>query len=65
MLQDSSLLFIRAVAEEYRALRVLLFGSCLRKAEIDADDIDIAVESLTRKDCEDFWDRLLWANELY
>lgn len=64
MLHDASLEFIRATAEEYGASRVLLFGSCLRMPEDEAGDIDLAVEGLSRRDYDAFWDRLLWANEL-
>ena len=64
MLNDPSLDFIRATAEEYGALRVLLFGSCLTIPESDAGDIDLAVEGLSSDSYHDFWDHLLWANEL-
>lgn len=64
MLRDTSLEFIRAVAEEYGASRVLLFGSCLDVPEEEAGDIDLAVEGLSDSDYDKFWDRLLWADEL-
>lgn len=64
MLKPDSLAFIRSVAEEYGATRVLLFGSCQTGAEDDAGDIDLAVEGLSSDDYHDFWDRLLWADEL-
>ena len=64
MLNDTSLAFIRSVAEEYGAARVLLFGSCLTGPEGEAKDIDLAVEGLSSKDYHAFWDRLLWADEL-
>ena len=64
MLNDTSLAFIRSVAEEYGAARVLLFGSCLTGPEGEAKDIDLAVEGLSSKDYHAFWDRLLWAEEL-
>jgi predicted nucleotidyltransferase len=64
MLREESLSFIRAVAGEYGASRVLLFGSCLTGSEEEAHDIDLAVEGLSRSDCWDFWGRLLWADEL-
>ena len=50
MLNDTSLAFIRSVAEEYGAARVLLFGSCLTGPEGEAKDIDLAVEGLSSKD---------------
>ncbi len=64
MLRDASLEFIRATAEEFGAKRVLLFGSCLAVPEEEAGDIDLAVEGLSSGDYQDFWDRLLWADEL-
>jgi predicted nucleotidyltransferase len=64
MLRESSLSFIRTVAEEYEATRVLLFGSCLEKSEEDVRDIDLAVEGLSRGVYFDFCGRLLWADEL-
>ena len=64
MLNATSLAFIRSVAEEYGAARVLLFGSCLTGPEGEAKDIDLAVEGLSSKDYHAFWDRLLWADEL-
>lgn len=64
MLRETSLEFIRAVAEEYGASRVLLFGSCLEVPEEEAGDIDLAVEGLSDSDYDKFWDRLLWADEL-
>ena len=64
MLNDTSLAFIRSVAEEYGAARVLLFGSCLAGPEDEARDIDLAVEGLSPEDHHAFWDRLLWADEL-
>ena len=64
MLSDTSLTFIRSVAEEYGAARVWLFGSCLTGPEGEAKDIDLAVEGLSSKDYHAFWDRLLWADEL-
>ena len=64
MLDDKSLAFIRSVAEEYGAARILLFGSCLTEPEGKAKDIDLAVEGLSPKDYHAFWDRLLWADEL-
>ena len=64
MLRDGSLEFIRATAEEYGASRVLLFGSCLNVPEDEAGDIDLAVEGLSSGDYQDFWNRLLWADEL-
>ena len=64
MLDDTSLAFIRSVAEEYDAARVLLFGSCLTEPEGEAKDIDLTVEGLSSKDYHTFWDRLLWAEEL-
>jgi len=64
MLYDASLKFIRTTAEEYGASRVLLFGSCLTISENDAGDIDLAVEGLSSDDYHDFWDHLLWADEL-
>ena len=50
MLNDTSLAFIRSVAEEYGAARILLFGSCLTGSEDEAKDIDLAVEGLSLKD---------------
>ena len=64
MLNATSLSFIRSVAEEYGAARILLFGSCLTEPEERAKDIDLAVEGLSPKDYHAFWDRLLWADEL-
>lgn len=64
MLRESSLEFIRDTAGEYGASRVLLFGSCLNMPEEEAGDIDLAVEGLSRGDYQDFWERLLWADEL-
>ena len=64
MLNDTSLAFIRSVAEDYGAARILLFGSCLTEPEERAKDIDLAVEGLSPKDYHAFWDRLLWADEL-
>lgn len=64
MLHDPSLEFIRATAEAYGATRVFLFGSCLSLSEDEAGDIDLAVEGLSQDDYDDFWNRLLWADEL-
>ena len=64
MLYDTSLEFIRTTAKEYGASRVLLFGSCLTMSEGEAGDIDLAVGGLSSDDYHDFWDRLLWADEL-
>lgn len=64
MLKLDSLDFIRSVAEEYGAARVLLFGSCLIRSENETGDIDLAVEGLASDDYHAFWDRLLWADEL-
>lgn len=64
MLHESSLNFIRTVAEDYGASRVLLFGSCLTGSEDEARDIDLAVEGLSPDDYHAFWSRLLWADEL-
>ena len=64
MLKPNSLSFIRSIAEQYGATRVLLFGSCLTGPEDEAGDIDLAVEGLSSGDYHDFWDRLLWADEL-
>ena len=49
MLNDTSLAFIRSVAKEYGAARILLFGSCLTGPEDEAKDIDLAVEGLSLK----------------
>jgi predicted nucleotidyltransferase len=64
MLNNSSLDFIKATAEKYGASRVLLFGSCLTMSENEAGDIDLAVEGLSSDDYHNFWDHLLWADEL-
>lgn len=64
MLSEASLEFIRKTAEEYGASRVLLFGSCLNVREEEAGDIDLAVEGLSPRDYDNFWSRLLWADEL-
>jgi predicted nucleotidyltransferase len=64
MLYDASLNFIKTTAEKYGASRVLLFGSCLTISEDEAGDIDLAVEGLSSDDYHDFWDHLLWADEL-
>ncbi|MDR3331552.1 MAG: nucleotidyltransferase domain-containing protein [Synergistaceae bacterium] len=64
MLTENSLKFIQEAATEFGATRVFLFGSCLGCLEQDADDIDIAVEGLSKSDYWDFWRRLLWSDEL-
>jgi predicted nucleotidyltransferase len=64
MLRQESLLFICATAQEYGVKRVLLFGSCLNTPEEKTNDIDLAVEGLSRRDYRRFWNKLLWADEL-
>lgn len=64
MLNNTSLDFIKTTAEKYGASRVLLFGSCLTRHENEAGDIDLAVEGLSSDDYHNFWDNLLWADEL-
>ncbi|HRV97921.1 MAG TPA: nucleotidyltransferase domain-containing protein, partial [Aminobacteriaceae bacterium] len=64
MLREESLRFIRALAEEYGAARVFLFGSCLLLPQEDARDIDLAVEGISEEQLDAFWDRLMWADAL-
>ncbi len=63
MLQQSSVDFIRKVAEKYGATRVYLFGSSLHDLS-EARDVDLAVEGISNEDLDDFWDELMWAGEL-
>ena len=64
MLREESLRFIRALAEEYGAARVFLFGSCLLLPQEDARGIDLAVEGISEEQLDAFWDRLMWADAL-
>jgi predicted nucleotidyltransferase len=64
MLKQSSLDFIQLTAERFGAARILLFGSCLRKSEDEAGDIDLAVYGLSYKNYELMANELLWAPEL-
>ncbi len=64
MLREESLRFIRALAEEYGAARVYLFGSCLLLPQEDARDIDLAVEGISEEQLDAFWDGLMWADAL-
>ena len=64
MLREESLRFIRAVAGEFGAARVFLFGSCLSKSQDHAHDLDLAVEGISEDRLDAFWDRLMWAEAL-
>ncbi len=64
MPREESLRFIRALAEEYGAARVFLFGSCLSLPQEDAHDIDLAVEGIPEEQLDAFWDGLMWADAL-
>jgi len=64
MLREESLRFIRAVAGEFGAARVFLFGSCLSQSQDHAHDIDLAVEGISENRLDAFWDRLMWAEAL-
>lgn len=55
--------FIRKIAGKYGATKVYLFGSSLH-ASSEARDVDIAVEGISNRDLDDFWDELMWADEL-
>jgi len=62
MPREESLMFIRALSEEYGAARVFLFGSCLLLPQEDARDIDLAVEGISEEQLDAFWDGLMWAD---
>lgn len=64
MLREESLRYIRAVAGEFGAARVFLFGSCLSQSQDHAHDIDLAVEGISEDRLDAFWDRLMWAEAL-
>ncbi len=63
MLQRNGLCFIRKIAGKYGATRVYLFGSSLHDSA-EARDVDLAVEGVSKDDLDDFWDELMWADEL-
>ncbi|MDR2870902.1 MAG: hypothetical protein LBV04_10670 [Deferribacteraceae bacterium] len=44
MLTEKTISILRAKAVKYKVKKLLLFGSCLHKPEMDAGDIDLAIE---------------------
>ena len=64
MLKDTSIEYIRKIAQKYDAEKVLLFGSCLNISEDEANDIDLAVYGLCTIKYWDMLAVLTWAEEL-
>ena len=46
MLKLETLEFLRKTAKEFGVKKLMLFGSCLRKPEDEAGDIDLAIEGI-------------------
>ena len=64
VLTAENLNFIRKIASEFEAKRVLLFGSSLGVSEEEANDIDLAVEGLDSLTAYHFMLKLFNAPEL-
>lgn len=58
MISEADRKIIRELSEEYRAKRVLLFGSSLDPAK-EGHDIDIAVEGIDPREFFDYYGALL------
>ncbi len=58
-LREETLAAIIESAKEYRAKKVMLFGSCLYKPEKEAGDIDLAAEMLQGGNIYEFHGDLL------
>ena len=47
MLTPETLEFLRKTAKEFGVKKMMLFGSCLRKPEDEAHDIDLAIDGIS------------------
>ena len=64
MLKPESIEYIRAMAERFGAEKIILFGSCLKVPEEEANDIDLVVYGL---DSYTYWkmaENMAWPDEL-
>ena len=64
MLKPESIAYIKEVAERFGAEKIILFGSCLKKTQEEAKDIDLLVYGL---DVFQHWNmmrEIMWASEL-
>jgi len=46
MLKPETLKYLQKTAKEFGVKKLILFGSCLRKPEDEAGDIDLAIEGI-------------------
>jgi predicted nucleotidyltransferase len=63
-LRAETLDFIKKTAKEMGVRKILLFGSCLRKDESEAGDIDLGIEGLSRDEIRDLRSRLYSSPEI-
>ena len=64
MLTPETLEYLQKAAKIFGIKKMILFGSCLRKPENEAGDIDLAIEGLKKLSLPYFVGELLMAKEL-